>query len=364
MEILTDNTIDESSAKYFCVFAGKDITKYFSDINDNDKIIKSTEKLITRKSTVMNEAEGSSIISKIRNGLSKLKDNAAATAQKTIKNTTATSTQAAIDTVTSAENQKKLNDLAANAGNQAGQNAVQGAIDGYNANKAAFDTMAHDAGAQATKGALDTIAQNNEQINQLAADAGASATQSALNTAVANQAQIDAIAHSAGQSAAAGALDTLKTAASSAAQAAMPWLISAGVMAIGYKLWPNIKGLFKKMTRTQAKSNNSIAFVKFKDTDNNDWQFYFSLKTLLWKLDNMNSGEDINKAFTIEFMKTTFAQRFMGRCQQIITSALNNELNIDVVLKASNKDKDIQKFIEDIVKNKDKIYSRMFTGKC
>lgn len=336
--MLTDNMIDDNTARYFCIFAGKDINEYFNDINDNDKIVNSTERLIKRKSTIMNEAEGESIIGKIKSSLSKLKNNASEVAMNTVKKTTAQSTQAAIDTVTSSANQQKLNDLASNAGNAAGQSAVQGAIDGYKANKETFDAMTKDAAANATKGAIDT--------------------------AVANQDQIDALARSAGENAAKGAVNELKSAATGAANAALPWVIGAGAIALGYKLWPKVKELFKKATRVSASSNNSIAFVQFKDTDENSWQFYFSIDKMLWKLDNMRSGKDIPKNEIVEFMKTAFAKRFMIRCQEIITNALDNQLNVDMIERMTTSDKQSHAFITNIVNNKAKIYSRMFSGKC
>lgn len=364
MEILLDNTIDESTAKYFCIFANKEIHDYINDVNDNDEIIKQTNKLVNSKlATQLNESDRTSILSQIKNGLSKLKGKASNIAQNTVKNATETSTQVAIDTITSSANQEKLNLLATQAGDKAGKSAVQGAIDSYNANKQAFDAMAQDAGANATQGALDTIQKNTEQINKLAQDAGANATQGALDTAIANQDAINAIASDAGASAAAGALGTLQTAAAGAAKAAMPWLIAAGAIAIGTMLWPKIKGGFKRMFRTSAKTNNSLAFVKFKDTDNNDWQFYFSDDKMLWRLDNMNSGQDVSKQHTIAFMQTEFAKKFMIRCQQLIRSVLDNELGISVLLKTT-KDKTLKDRLQQIVENKQKIYSRMFTGKC
>lgn len=362
--MLTDNMIDDSSAKYFCIFAGKDINDYFNNINDNDKIIDSTERLIKRKSAIMSEAEGTSILGKIKSGLSKLKNNASEVAMNTVKNTTAQSTQAAIDTVTSSANQQKLNDLASNAGNAAGQSAVQGAIDGYKYNKETFDAMTRDAGANATQGAIDTVVQNNERINKLAQDAGAHATQGAIDTAAANQDQIDALARSAGENAARGAVDELKSAATDAANAALPWVIGAGAITLGYKLWPKVKELFKKATRASASSNNSIAYVRFKDTDKTNWQFYFSMDKMLWKLDNMSSGKDISKNEIVDFMKTNFAKRFMTRCQEILTNVLDNKLNTDMLERMTTTDKQSHDLIVNIVNNKQKIYSRMFTGKC
>ena len=362
--MLTDNMIDDNTARDFCIIAGKDINDYFNNINDNDKIVDSAERLIKRKSTIMSEAEGQSILGKIKSSLSKLKNNASEVAMNTVKNTTAKSTQAAIDTITSSANQQKLNDLASNAGNAAGQSVVQGAIDGYKANKETFDAMTKDAGANATQGAIDTVVKNNEQINKLASDAASNATQGAIDTAVANQDQIDALARSAGENAARGAVDELKSAATGAATAALPWVIGAGAVALGYKLWPKVKEMFKKSTRASASSNNSIAFVRFKDTDETDWQFYFSIDTMLWKLDNMSSGKDIPKNEIVDFMKTNFAKKFMTRCQEIIRRVLDNQLNTDMLERMTVTDKQSHNFIVNIINNKSKIYSRMFTGKC
>ena len=347
--MLTDNMIDDNTARYFCIFAGKDINDYFNNINDNDKIVDSAERLIKRKSTIMSEAEGQSILGKIKSSLSKLKNNASEVAMNTVKNTTAKSTQAAIDTITSSANQQKLNDLASNAGNAAGQSVVQGAIDGYKANKETFDAMTKDAGANATQGAIDTVVKNNEQINKLASDAASNATQGAIDTAVANQDQIDALARSAGENAARGAVDELKSAATGAATAALPWVIGAGAVALGYKLWPKVKEMFKKSTRASASSNNSIAFVRFKDTDETDWQFYFSIDTMLWKLDNMSSGKDIPKNEIVDFMKTNFAKKFMTRCQEIIRRVLDNQLNTDMLERMTVTDKQSHNFIVNII---------------
>lgn len=178
-------------------------------------------------------------------------------------------------------------------------------------------------------------------------------TQAAIDTISANQNTINNIAHDAASSATKGVLKTV-----------MPWIFGAGAIALGYKLWPNIKGLFNRMTRTVAKTDNSIAFVKFKDTDNNDWQFYFSIDKMLWKLDNMNSNNDIPKKYIVSFMKTDFAKRFMSQCQMIITGLLDNKLNTGVIYKMCEKDKAKQNFISNIIKHKDDIYANMFTGKC
>jgi hypothetical protein len=85
---------------------------------------------------------------------------------------------------------------------------------------------------------------------------------------------------------------------------------------------------------------------------------------MLWKLDNMRSGKDIPKNEIVEFMKTQFAKRFMTKCQEIITNALDNQLNIDMIERMTASDKQSHAFITNIVNNKQKIYSRMFTGKC
>lgn len=358
MEILTDNTIDEMTARYFCIFASSEIQQYLKNVNDKDKIIDTAENLVQNKNKNLNEGAADWIKSKVNNAKSSVEDMAKATIQKT----TATTAQTAVDTVTSAANQQKLADTASKASGA----AVDSAIEKLQQNKDALNALSKDASSSATQGAIDTLASNNATLNKISQDAGASATKGAIDTLAANQQAIDASAQSAGGAATRGALNTLKGAASSTLTAAMPWLIGAAVTTLGAVLWPKIKGVFKRMFRTSAKVKNSLAYVKFKDTDDNDWQFYFSKDKLLWRLDQMNSGEDVPKQNIIAFMQTQFAKNFMTRCQNLITSILDSEVNFNILYQQQINDKDDEgkQFLEYLAKNKKNIYSRMFSGKC
>lgn len=362
MEILTDNTIDEMTAKYFCIFASSEIQQYLKNVNDEDKIIDTAENLVQNNNKNLNEGAADWIKSKVSNAKNSVEDMAKATVQKT----TATTAQAAVDTVTSAANQQKLADTASKAASKASGAAVDSAIEKLEQNRDTLNSLAKDASSSATQGAIDTLASNNATLNKLSQDAGASATKGAIDTLAANQQAVDAAAQSAGSAATRGALNTLKGAASSALSAAMPWLIGAAVTTLGAALWPKIKGGFKRMFRTSAKAKNSLAYVKFKDTDDNDWQFYFSKDKLLWRLDKMNSGEDVPKHNIVAFMQTQFAKNFMARCQSFVTKVLDSEVNLNVLYQQQINDKDAEgkQFLEYLAKNKKSVYSRMFSGKC
>ena len=298
METLQDNMIDESTAKYFCIFAGKDMKQFFTDVNDNKKIADATDHILDKgvDSNLLKESILGKVKSLVKNKILNGKDKVQAIAKDTVQKTTAASTQQAINILTNAQNAQK--------------------------------------------------------INQMAADAGANATKGAIAQMQASQGAIDAAAASAGSAAAKGALDT-------AIGIATPWLIGAAVMTIGAMLWPKVKGAFNKMLKTSAQQKNSLAFVKFNDTEGSKWQFYFSKDKMLWKLDNMDSGENVTKNFTIDFMKTNFAKRFMARCQQIMSNGLNN---LEVLQKTVGNDG--KQYIEFLMKNKDKICNNMFNGKC
>lgn len=360
MEVLTDRTIDEMTAKYFCIFSGKDIQKYLKDINDKDKIFNTSQDLVVKQSKQLNEDATNWIKSK----LSKAKSSVEDMAKDTISKTSAATTQSAIDTITNSANSQKLADTASKASAAASGAAVDSAVQKLKQNQAAFNDLAKSTSSAATQSAIDTLASNNTKLSQLSHDAGSSAAQGAIDKLASNKDVIDAAAHSAGAAATTGALSSLKTAASAAFSAATPWLIGAAVTTLGAALWPTVKGTFKKMFRTSAKAENSLAFVKFKDTDDNEWQFYFSKDKLLWKLDQMNSGDDVPKTHIQAFIETQFARAFIERCRAIIANVLDSEINFNVICQQQAKDPEGQKFMEYLAKNKESIYNRMFTGKC
>ena len=386
MEILTDKTIDPLTAKYFCMFANKELIQFLAQVKNDKNIDDMSKKLIAqnkknqsldestakRKISFINEDWFSNKLKDAKNQIDKAKENAENSMSNIIAKSSGSATQTVVDTVTSAANQEKLAGLASKAGHEASAAAVDTAIDKLNANQEAFKKMANDvgasagasAGSSATQAAIDTLAANNAQLDQLANSAGASATQGAVDTLASNNDKLQQMAKDAGASATSGALSSLKKAASSALSLAMPWLIGAAITTISAVLWPKIKGGFKKMFRTSAKTNNSLAFVKFKDVDENDWQFYFSKDKMLWKLDNMNSGEDVTRQNTLAFMQTNFAKTFMARSQQFIRNILDDETNSAILLKQQEKDNELRKELEYLVNNKNKIYDRMFNGKC
>lgn len=299
MEILVDNMIDEKTAKYFCIFANKDIKKFITDVNDDDKIVKQGEQLL-KKAKLIKEG--------LNDDLS-------------------------WDDFNPFKWPKKINGkLSA---------AKQAIISDVNA----VSASAARAGASA---AIDELANDPEKLSSI----GRSVTDGAISSAANNQATIDTIATSAGKSAVKGAIEGL-----------MPTILGAAAVSLGMALWPSIKNGFKRMIRTSADMHNSLAFVKFKDTSDNDWQFYFSLDDMIWKLDNMDTGEDVTKHHTIAFMQTAFAQRFMTRCKELISPILADQYTMAMILK-NEKNSSTKKYIEKIIDNKDKIVNRMFTGKC
>lgn len=388
METLTDKTIDPLTARYFCMFADGSLRQFLAQVKDEKSINDTAEKMVKakfkkqtldeaetkRRTAFINEAwfkDGmKDALSKVKSQVASAKDSAKNEIADVVAKTSAASAQSAVDTVTSAANQQKLAGLASKAGHEASAAAVDTAIDKLNANQEVLKKMASDVGASAgssagtsaTQAAIDTLAANNAKLDQIANSAGASAAQGAVDTIAANNSKLQKIAKDAGASATSGALAQLKKSASSALSLAMPWLVGAAITTIGAFLWPKIKGTFKKMFRTSAKTKNSLAFVKFKDVDENDWQFYFSRDKMLWKLDNMSSGEDVTRQNTLAFMETNFAKTFMARCQQFIRNVLDDELNTSILLK--QQDDGFKKDLEFIVSNKSKIYDRMFSGKC
>ena len=374
METLTDKQIDPLTAQYFCIFADKQIRQFLQQSTDEKNINGTIQNLVKQsaKKNSLNEAEAKEMTSflnenwltdKVSQGVSSAKNAAKSEIADTVAKSTAVSTQAAIDTVTSAANQEKLAAAASKTSQAASAAAVDTAIDKLKSNQETFNQMSHDAGAAATQGAVDTLAANNATLNQMSHDAGSSAAQGAIDTAAANSDKIQKMSQDAGAAATTGALNTLKGAAKGALSAAMPWLIGAAITTVGAFLWPKVKGVFKKMFRKSAQEKNSLAFVKFQDVDDNRWQFYFSKDKMLWKLDNMDSGEDVPRQQTAAFMQTEFASRFMTQCQKYVRNVLDSELNINILAKQMS-DSEPKQYFESIVKNKDRIYDRMFNGKC
>lgn len=49
MEVLTDRTIDEMTAKYFCIFSSNEVRQYLRDVNDKNRIIDTAENLVSNK---------------------------------------------------------------------------------------------------------------------------------------------------------------------------------------------------------------------------------------------------------------------------------------------------------------------------
>lgn len=196
----------------------------------------------------------------------------------------------------------------------------------------------------ATGAAIDAA---EPKINNIANNVTDAAVKKTIDSVNSNKQLFNDIASSSGEHFIKGAIKSIS-----------PYAIAIGAVLLGTLSWPFIKNGFKRMMKTSANANNSIAFVKFKDIDNNDWQFYFSIDNMMWKLDNMDSGDTINSNIMIQFMKTKFAIKFINQCKKMLYKYLNDEYSMSVML-TNIKDSSDKKRIENILKYKDLILDQM-----
>lgn len=196
----------------------------------------------------------------------------------------------------------------------------------------------------ATDAAIDAA---EPKINNIVNNVSDAAVKKTIDSVNSNKQLFNDIASSSGEHFIKGAIKSIS-----------PYAIAIGAVLLGTLSWPFIKNGFKRMMKTSANANNSIAFVKFKDIDNNDWQFYFSIDNMMWKLDNMDSGDTINSNIMIQFMKTKFAIKFINQCKKMLYKYLNDEYSMSVML-TNIKDSSDKKRIENILKHKDLILDQM-----
>lgn len=117
--------------------------------------------------------------------------------------------------------------------------------------------------------------------------------------------------------------------------------------------WPYMRRLNYELT-----SGKALAACEFEANDSR-WRFEYSVKKARWVL--LSGGRIAPQSDAVSFSQTSFAKRFVSRCQEILENAFDNAKYVAVASEVASGDD--ANAVADLLKNWDRLEATMFAGK-